>query len=358
MENNTCTLSTPIANTNTDSVESHETKEFIDDSTINYTLRDCIIVRKAYGKKYIKINNDLIKEKIPIYNCYEDIFSANEYVGCKNVLARTELKYHDIVFCDLDTQKKNKIFISVDPIKLQTKGFMPKNHKMKLFVPETDAEKISFLKQQGKLRIRLDANQESCVDLRKFIESVDAWASSEDTKKKLFGHCYRKYQFCPSIKKRSFDFCEFDNDDNNKKRPDEYFINMSFNLELPENDTQYVNNTIIIKRIGNTGHQIDITDINDLDDILVYNTCISFIFCCDQISVFGSIWDGYMYSVCYTVCELVYEPYERFTLKLSPFHFDTDSDSDSDSDSDLDKRPWSKRNYNFGKFDSSGFVLS
>jgi len=60
------------------------------------------------------------------------------------------------------------------------------------------------------IKIPLDANNESTIRLREYLEKIDAYFESKEMKDKIFGNLRNKFQYSPCIK------CESESEQNSE----------------------------------------------------------------------------------------------------------------------------------------------
>lgn len=143
---------------------------------------------------------------------YKELKFKNAKVSSLNKNGTQPMAF--ITYNDPLLNSENKILMQSGHIKMTSGNPIPPldkdNQNSKGYYP--DDSKREFLK------IPLDPNQDSCIELRKHLEEADKWAGSEETRKKLFGSNWKKYVYTTCIKSPKIDDDEDEDDDAKGKK--------------------------------------------------------------------------------------------------------------------------------------------
>ena len=271
----------------------------------------------------------------PIYR-YSDINFDNIEVSELKKEGNQPLAY--INYNDTKRNAQTKLLVQSGRIKLITHGIPPldKEGSKNNYYP--DDTKREFIK------VPLDPEQPSCVELRKHIEAADEWAGSNEMKKKLFGKKADKYQYQPCIKvplKRDDDDDDEDNDDNLKKGKNtkggkekkEYpvieYVKMKFNV-VP-NGKGRLNKTKLKRVEGKTKTVVKANTITEIANEIKFLSEIKFIF------YYSKIWankvpaqgaDKIMYGIGFKIMAIEYTPNVGKSLNSANIDFLSEEEED------------------------------
>ena len=282
---------------------------------IKFRSRISINTNNCSNPVYSYNEIDFSKTIIPEFTC-DDKSQKNEFT-CEE----KEIYYDDP---NIKCKSKSKIFVETGVIELISHNIFHSNANTKMpynkYCPKTNAEKMLIEKIHAYLNIGLDPSQTACAELRKFIKLADKWADSENTRRKLFGNLYNKYQFMPTIKKHKLEF---------KREYELQFVKFRFYI-VSCGEKEFVNKTIINKIVKNKIIENAVSTIVDVRNEIGFRSKINLIFCCDFILSSGN---KLTYGLGFTVYVINYQPKTPIPT-LSFFSSDSDSDLDSDLDSD------------------------
>lgn len=182
-----------------------------------------------------------------------------------------------------------KIFVQSGSIKITSRGIprlSKEGEKNAYFVHDAHREFIM---------IALDPSQEACCELRRHLEKADAWAGSEEFRRKLFGsRRWEKYEYQPTVKiPRQYE----DNDEAVRCNPPIPYVKMKFDMIVRKN--KRINKTLIRKLAGSQVTNIKAETITDIASTIKFGSEIKFIFS------YNKIWANKMAmgtnKICYSI---------------------------------------------------------
>lgn len=234
---------------------------------------------------------------------------------------------------------KTKILMQSGKIKLTSHGIpaLDKPDSKNKYYP--DDSKREFIK------IPLDPTQPACVDLTKHLEKVDAWAGSEEMKKKLFGKRASKYQYQPCIKTPKVeDDGDGDSDEESKapkktrkdKNGKEYpivdYVKMKFNV-IPSGKGRL--NKTVLKRIEGTKKvSVKADTITDIANEIKFLSEIRFVFYYNKIWANKTPANGatmIAYGLGFKIMAIEYTPSVGKSVDPDEIEFMTDEEDEDDN---------------------------
>lgn len=207
----------------------------------------------------IKFNDDIIK----ISDSYKPQGSSciNHYINYnKNKLlfqtGKIRMTYHGIVRLDNPNDKNSK-------------GYYP-----------TD-DKREFIK------IPLDPNQPSCMELHKFIMKWDDYFSQDSIKKKLFGKYADRYTYTSSIKLPDRDPLVIGEEKMAKMKDPVEYVRVKFSIEYMNKENKKITTKFIkIDSDTSSKEEIIVNTMTDVAGELNYNSEIRFIIHPAMLSIY------------------------------------------------------------------------
>jgi hypothetical protein len=177
----------------------------------------------------------------PVYK-YNEINIENVKISELNKEALQPLAF--ISYDDKTRNINTKLLIQTDNILLTSYG---------VFYNEYNREEV--------IKIPLDPKQQSCIDLKQHLSTMDEFFDKYTTRKKIFGKMADKYKYEPCVRKGAvMDYCK-----------------MKFNI-IPFQGNKRVNKTQFKEINGDTENPVLVTTMQDISKIIQRGHSIKFNF--------------------------------------------------------------------------------
>lgn len=173
------------------------------------------------------------------------------------------------------------------------------------------------------IQIPIDPTQDNCLKLKNFVENIDRWAQSPETRTKLFGEKSDSYIYESTLKSYEGNFIKD-------------FIQMKFNIIISDNDNRRKNMTKFVKKIHRIKMTMERSSIKSLNSELKIGTKIRFIFFCNKVWVAKNDQsNNFTYGVGLKIIAIEYEP-RNYNIDFENVDFEDSNDDSHDSDNDSD----------------------
>jgi hypothetical protein len=216
-----------------------------------------------------------------------------------------------INYNDQQRNAKTKLLVQTCNIKLTAHG-----------IPQLGGDYYKDDNDREFIKIPLDPNQQSCVELNLHLEKADEYFGSDAIRKALFGKKAEKYEYQPCIKQpQEKDDDDDDNDDSSKKKktkkdkkeyPKVNFCKMKFNFVSDSNDKdKHFNKTKFIRRDGDKKSSVNLKTMTDIANELKYQSDVKFIFAYNKLWANKTPMPGaktIMYGVGFKIIAVEYVP--------------------------------------------------
>lgn len=284
-------------------------------------------------------NKSPADKKTPIYR-YNKINFKN--------LEITELKTDSsqpIAFINYNDETLNsstRMLVQTGKIKLTGHGIpkLDKADSKTNYYPTDD--KREFIK------IPLDSNQQSCVELRKHLELADEWAGSDEMRKKLFGKKANKYQYSPCIKTPQTFNDEDEDESDKKKEKSKYpiidYVKMKFNISIENNSR--INRTKLVKVSDNKKTTVEANTITEIANQIHFLSEIKCIF--HYMKIWANKTPGQgatkiMYGLGFKIMSIEFTPGINKMLDPDDLEFSSDKEEDIKVDDDDEVKKITKK---------------